>query len=181
MNKNRAYIKNLCHISIFAAVIAIMAQIAIPMPWGVPMTMQTFAVALTGVVLGAKKGAVAALVYLLLGILGVPVFANFRGGFDLIIGPTGGFLLSFPLFAFSAGFGANRGGRIWLIIGLAVGSATNLSMGMLQLAFVNQISMQAAFFAGVLPFLPVELIKMVLVFILGSQIRRTIEKLKNSE
>jgi len=156
-----------------------MAQISIPTPLGVPLTMQTFAVALAGVVLGAKKGALAAFVYLMLGTFGAPIFANFRGGFDLIIGPTGGFLLSFPLFAFAAGFGADRERCLWLAIGLAVGSAVNLSMGMLQLAFVNQISLQAAFVAGVMPFLPVEMIKMVLVFVIGSRMRKIVEKIKN--
>ena len=61
------------------AVMVIMAQISIPMPMGVPMTMQTFAVTLAAVVLGAKKGALSAFVYILLGAVGLPVLAGFTG------------------------------------------------------------------------------------------------------
>ena len=83
-----------------------MAQISIPMPGGVPMTMQTFAITLAAVVLGAKLSTVSSVIYLLLGAVGVPVLANFSGGFDKFIGPTGGFLISFPLMAFIIGWGA---------------------------------------------------------------------------
>jgi len=176
MNKSRLSIQNLCRISIFAATIAVMAQISISMPFGVPLTMQTFAVALAGVVLGAKKGAVAAFVYILLGALGAPVFAQFRGGFDLLVGPTGGYIISFPIMAFVAGFGADRDKRLWLALGLVAGSAINLSMGMLQLAFVNQINLQAAFFAGVLPFVLTELIKLAAVYFVGFHARHVIKK-----
>jgi biotin transport system substrate-specific component len=176
MNQSRFSIQNLCHISIFTATIAVMAQISIPIPFGVPLTMQTFAVALAGVVLGAKKGTVAAFVYVLLGVLGVPVFAQFRGGFDLLVGPTGGYILSFPLLAFAAGFGADRGKRLWLALGLVAGSAINFSMGMLQLAFVNQINLQAAFFVGVLPFVLTELIKLAAVYFVGFHTRHVIKK-----
>ena len=67
-------------IAMFTAVVAVLSQIAIPMPSGVPVTLQTLAVALCGYVLGSKKGAVSLLVYALLGAVGAPVFANFKGG-----------------------------------------------------------------------------------------------------
>ena len=90
-------VRDICYSGLFAAVISIMAQISIPMPGGVPMTMQTFAITLAAVVLGAKLSTVSSVIYLLLGAVGVPVLANFSGGFDKFIGPTGGFLISFPL------------------------------------------------------------------------------------
>jgi len=180
MQANKISIQTLCKISVFVAVIAVMAQISMPL-LGVPLTMQTFAVALAGVVLGAKKGAAAALVYILLGALGVPVFAQFRGGFDLLFGPTGGYIISFPIMAFAVGFGADKEKRLWLAFGLVIGSAINLSMGMMQLAFVNQISLQAAFFAGVLPFVPAELIKLVAVYFVGFRARQALEKIRRRQ
>ena len=87
-------VRDICYSGLFAAVIAIMAQISIPMPGGVPMTMQTFAITLAAVVLGAKLSTVSCVIYLLLGAVGVPVLANFSGGFDKFIGPTGGFLMN---------------------------------------------------------------------------------------
>ena len=79
MQKTNFKTLDLCMIGVVTAVIVIMAQISIPMPLGVPMTMQTFAITLAGVILGSKKGAVASLIYVLLGAVGVPVFANFSG------------------------------------------------------------------------------------------------------
>ena len=81
-------VRDICYSGLFAAVIAIMAQISIPMPGGVPMTMQTFAITLAAVVLGAKLSTVSSVIYLLLGAVGVPVLANFSGGFDKFIAPA---------------------------------------------------------------------------------------------
>ena len=76
MNQNSKFsVRDICYAGLFAAVIAVMAQISIPMPLGVPMTMQTFAITLAAVVLGSKLSAIATLVYLLLGAVGGP-FAN---------------------------------------------------------------------------------------------------------
>ena len=92
MNQTSKFsVRDICYAGLFAAVIAVMAQISIPMPLGVPMTMQTFAITLAAVVLGSKLSAIATLVYLLLGAVGVPVLANFSGGIDKFVGPTGGF------------------------------------------------------------------------------------------
>ena len=105
MQKTNFKTLDLCMIGVVTAVIVIMAQISIPMPLGVPMTMQTFAITLAGIILGSKKGAVASLIYVLLGAVGVPVFANFSGGYQLLVGPTGGFIISFPIMAFIIGLG----------------------------------------------------------------------------
>ena len=86
-------------IGVMTAVICIMAQISIPMPFGVPMTMQTFAVAIAGIILGSKNSSIATLIYVLIGSVGIPVFSNFTGGYERLVGPTGGFILSFPLIA----------------------------------------------------------------------------------
>ena len=93
--------RDICYIALFTAVIAVMAQISIPMPLGVPMTMQTFAITLAAVVLGAKFSTLSTFIYLLLGAVGVPVLAGFSGGLDKFVGPTGGFLFSFLRSIFS--------------------------------------------------------------------------------
>lgn len=98
-------IQDLCYIALFAAMIAVLAQISIPLPAGVPLTLQTLAVPLAGLVLGRKRGTLATLVYLLLGAAGVPVFAGMKGGIHILFGMTGGFLVSFPLMAYAAGLG----------------------------------------------------------------------------
>lgn len=98
----------LTKISLMVAVTAVMAQLAIPMPAGVPMTLQTLAVTFAGAILGQKQGTLAMVVYLLIGTVGVPVFSSFTGGAAVLVGPTGGFLWSFPIMAMIIGYGADK-------------------------------------------------------------------------
>ncbi len=79
-NNSSSYIRDICYIALFTALIAVLAQISIPLPGGVPLTLQTFAVPLAGLVLGSKRGTIATAVYVLLGAVGVPVFAGFSVG-----------------------------------------------------------------------------------------------------
>ncbi len=95
--------KELVICSIFASLTAILTQISIPLP-AVPLTMQVFAVALCGLVLGKRLGFISQIIYVLLGTIGLPVFAQFSGGIGIILGPTGGFILSFPIIAFVVGY-----------------------------------------------------------------------------
>ncbi len=78
------------------AVCAVLSQLVIPTPFGIPITLQTFVFALTGYILGIKGGLAVTLLYILMGALGIPVFSGFRGGIGCIFGdPTGGFIIGF--------------------------------------------------------------------------------------
>ena len=156
--KSKFSVRDICYAGLFAAVIAVMAQISIPMPLGVPMTMQTFAITLAAVVLGSKLSAIASLVYLALGAVGVPVLANFSGGFDKFVGPTGGFLISFPLMAY--------------IIGLGVEHRDAFKGAFVTAVIVVGIT------ACVLPFIPTAIIKAVLACAIGLNLRKRIPGLK---
>ena len=101
MNQSRIY--KYIYAGLFAAVLAILSQLAIPMPGAVPLTLQTFGVALCAYVLGWKLGTLSYLVYFLLGLVGVPVFSNFTGGISKLFGPTGGFLIGFFLLSVGCG------------------------------------------------------------------------------
>ena len=163
-------IRDICHIGIFAAVIAVCAQISIPMPIGVPMTLQTFAIPLAGVVLGVKKGVIATVVYILLGAVGMPVFANFTGGIGVVFGRTGGFILSFPFMALAAGIGAWKG-KIWLTTWLVMGTVVNYLCGLLMFSYITSIGLAASFPLVVLPFLLTDALKIVMVVVLGNIIK----------
>ena len=86
-----------------AAVLTVISQISIPMPTGVPVTIQLFGIALVGTILGWKQGAIATLVYIFLGCAGLPVFSNFRGGLQCLTGMTGGYILAWPVMAAVSG------------------------------------------------------------------------------
>lgn len=176
MNSKKLSTRDLCFIGIFTAIIAVMAQISIPMPYGVPMTLQTLAIPLAGIVLGARNGTLSALTYVLLGAFGVPVFAGFSGGLGIVFGPTGGFILSFPIMALAAGLGAARNSKAGLVCGLISGAAINYICGMLMFSLVTSRSLTTAFVACVLPFIPTAIIKMILAGFLGVKLKRTMEK-----
>ncbi|MCL9970300.1 biotin transporter BioY [Anoxybacillus kestanbolensis] len=99
--------KDLTFIAMFAALMAIGANITSWAPFlvigGVPITLQTFFCVLAGAIFGAKRGAMAMTVYMLIGLFGAPVFARFSGGFSTVIAPTFGFILSFILAAYVTG------------------------------------------------------------------------------
>ena len=178
--KSKMSVRDICYAGLFAAVIAVMAQISIPMPLGVPMTMQTFAITLAAVVLGAKLSALSSLIYLILGAVGIPVLANFSGGFDKFVGPTGGFLISFPLMAFIIGWGAEhrkdfKGADV---IALVVGTVVNYVVGVALFCAVAKASVATGITACVLPFIPTAIIKAVLASIIGFGVKNRIPGLK---
>lgn len=106
MNRN-SKVFNLCIGAMFVALTAIGANITTIVPFlvvgGVPITLQTFFAILSGLVLGSRLGAFTMFVYMMLGLVGAPVFAQFKGGLGIVLSPTFGFILSFILVAYLAG------------------------------------------------------------------------------
>ncbi|HEV2094824.1 MAG TPA: ECF transporter S component [Rubrobacter sp.] len=152
-------------VALMAAFTAVAAQIAIPLE-PVPFTLQVLAVVLTGLLLGPRYGALAMAIYLLVGAIGVPVFAGFRGGLGILFGDTGGYLLAYPLAAALAGVAAgtvaNAPRRRGLVVGFLWGSvalAVIYALGATWLAVLAGLSPVAALVAGVLPFVVFDLIK----------------------
>lgn len=173
MKRTSSNIQKLCMTGLFSAVIVIMAQIAIPMPLGVPMTMQTFAVTLAGIILGPKYGALSTLIYMLLGTLGLPVFANFTGGWQSLVGPTGGFILTFPLMAYIIGLGYEwrNKWKYFSIVGLIIGTTVNFLGGVLMFCVLTKSSFLVGFATCVLPFIPTSILKAILASVAGVQIK----------
>ncbi len=156
----------------FAAVIAILAQISIPLPSGVPITLQTFAVALTGAVLGAKLGTLATLIYILLGAVGVPVFAGLKGGLGVIVGKTGGFIWGFLFLALLCGIGASMKQKAagWMpgILGLAVCHV----LGVAQFAVLTGMGLWEGALLVSVPYLLKDICSVALAYVLGLQVKK---------
>ena len=173
MQTSKISVQDICSIALCTAVIAIMAQISIPMPLGVPMTMQTFAITLAAVVLGSKKGCISTLIYVLMGAVGIPVYAGFAGGFQHIAGPTGGFIISFPVMAFIIGLGVDKFRNVkgGFLICLILGTLINYVIGVLMFCLLTQSPVSVGISACVLPFIPTAIIKAALASILGLKIR----------
>ena len=155
----------------FAALTAAAAQISVPLPFTqVPFTFQPTVVLLSGLVLGPRLGAASQVLYLAAGIAGLPVFAASPvlppGGWRLL-GPTGGYLLSYPLAAFIAGALARRGfDRRYLtsIAAMALGLVVIYTCGTLWLAYASvgrtAIGLASAFATGVVPFVIADIVKL---------------------
>lgn len=109
-------VRHLVLVALFAALLTVLSQISIPLPSGIPITLQTFAVALCGYALGTKLGTLSVAVYLLLGAIGLPVFAGFMGGIGVFFGVTGGFLWGFLVMAALCGTGR----ILWGLPGLVI-------------------------------------------------------------
>ncbi|HYW71668.1 MAG TPA: biotin transporter BioY [Pyrinomonadaceae bacterium] len=148
----------------FSLLTALSAQIVIPFG-AVPFTAQTFAVVLTGALLGSRLGAMAMIAYLIEGASGLPFFSGGTGGFWHLLGPTGGYLVAFPAAAFITGaFAEHEWDRNFFtaVAAMAIGSIVILLSGWLWFSLVMRTSPALTVFDEVLKFVPSELIKICL-------------------
>jgi biotin transport system substrate-specific component len=165
--------------ALFAGITAACAQIAFPVPFSpVPFTGQTLAVALAATILGARYGALSMLIYTLMGAVGMRVFAEFSGGLHVLVGPTGGFIFGFILGAYVTGkmIELHRNpGFLWAVFANAVGLVIIFAAGTAQLKFVADLGWREAALAGVVPFIPTGVLKVVLASAVGIVVRRRLQ------
>ena len=148
----------------FSLLTALAAQIVIPVG-PVPITAQTFAVLLTGALLGSRLGAMAMIFYLIEGAAGLPFFYGGHGGLGHLFGPTGGYLVAFPAAAFVTGAFAENGWDkrfITSVVAMAVGSVIIILTGWAWFSIVMQTSPMTAFQISVVKFIPGDIIKILL-------------------
>lgn len=169
--------KDITYIGICAALIAICSWISIPTT--VPFTLQTFAVFLTCYLLGGKKGALAVLTYILLGCIGIPVFANFSGGLGVVLGTTGGYIVGFIFSAliiwlFEKLFGNSL---IPTIIAMLIGLLVCYAFGTLWFMFVytsanGAIDLMTVLGWCIFPFIIPDVIKIALAITVGNRLKK---------
>jgi biotin transport system substrate-specific component len=169
--------RRLLGIAVGALVVAAAAQVAVPVPFSpVPMTLQPLAVLVVGGLLGAAGGVAALVTYLTLGVLGLPVFAGGSSGVIHLLGPTGGYLLAFPVAAGVAGALSRPGaGVLRVLLACALGMVVIHLGGVAQLALLGG-DPALALRVGFVPFLTGDLLKVGLaaavVLGLGPVVRR---------
>ncbi len=182
-------VTDLTQIAVFAAIIAVLSQLSIPMPAGVPMTLQTLIIPFSGIILGRKKGTCATLLYLLIGAVGIPVFSGFSGGLGILLGMTGGFLVSFPVLSYTAGLAdkiglsspAFKNGKkgfyyVILVLGLLIGAVINYLFGTVWFMIATGSDFAYSFAACVLPFIPTALIKIAVIAIIGPELKKRLAR-----
>jgi len=181
MNTN---IKNIAQIAVFTAVMCVISPLSLPLPiTPVPVSLATFVIYIFSIVLGTKKSLLALVVYMLIGIVGFPVFSKGGSGIGVVLGPTGGYLIGYFFCALGASIGSQIGDRYSLRIpvktailvgGLVVGTFLCLLFGTIWLAYINELDFFAALSAGVIPFLPGDIVKIVISVIVAPPLRRRI-------
>ncbi|MFQ9712125.1 biotin transporter BioY [Enterocloster sp.] len=165
----------------FAAVMAVISQLSIPMPTGVPVTIQVFGVALVGAVLGWRLGLCSMLVYILIGAVGLPVFANFGGGIKSLVGLTGGYIWAWPIMAALCGIQpglkskkADLGARILLaLVGLA---AVEIIGGLQWAALSGDMTLGAVFAYSLVAFIPKDIVITVIAVVISGPFRKMIAR-----
>ncbi len=163
--------KKMIFSALFTAIIAVSAQIILPLPSGVPMTLQTLAIAICGYVLGVKYAVCSTLVYLLLGFFGVPVFAGLTAGAGVLFEQNGGFLIGFIFLSICCGIAANRQKKIAKIMFGILGIILTHTLGCAQFSLVYGNSFLSAFIVTSLPFLAKDIISVIAAVFIADTIK----------
>jgi biotin transport system substrate-specific component len=175
MNSKRP-LRGMVFASMFGAVTALGAYISIPLQ-PVPITMQTLFVCLSGALLGGYFGAISQVIYVLLGVIGLPVFAGGTAGPGILLGPSGGYLFGFIAGAYTIGKlmeVKKEPGIIWIIFSFLSGTVVLYGLGLLQLSLIARLSLIKSFLVGAIPFLPGDLIKLVVAALITLKVRNKI-------
>jgi len=175
---------DLALVALFATLTAIGAFIQIPfIP--VPLTLQTFFILLSGLLLGARLAALSQFIYMMMGAIGLPVFAGGTSGIGVITGPTGGYIIGFIVGAYVVGLISEKGGFLLFpssknkkyiardSIALGAGIVAIYFFGILQLINFLDIGLYSAMKLGVIPFLLGDLVKAILCISLAERVRRS--------
>ncbi len=170
--------KKLCYTAVMVVVICLCAWLSVPLG-EIPVTLQTFAVCLTACMLGWKLGTLAVLAYILLGMVGVPVFSGFTGGVSKLVTPTGGYIIGFLISAPIIGLlTEKRREKLWvLIVGNLLGLLVCYLFGTVWFALFleSEVGFWTALITCVLPFVPLDIIKIFLASILVKKLSKKIK------
>ena len=178
-------VKDLSMTAVMAAVIWVLSPVAVPLATHVPISLATLAVMLSGALLGSRLGTLAAAVYIIVGALGMPVFANYSSGISVLFGMTGGYIFGYLPLAHLSGwiyerFGRNRDGyhrTAVLMSGMLCGNAVLYTVGTIWFMLYTGMPLSGALAACVLPFLPGDLLKMCAVCVLVPRLEPALRRI----
>ena len=173
--------KQMVLIALMTAVTCVLGPLSIPLPFSpVPISLTNFAIFLAIFVLGMKSGTISFIIYLLLGAIGVPVFSSFRGGLQVLAGPTGGYLIGFIFLALIMGFALEHFDRklVPTIIGMIIGMAVCYAFGTVWLAKLLSLSFKEGLMMGVIPYLAGDAAKVIIAAIVGPKLYGATQKIR---
>lgn len=172
-------IQQMCLIGLMTAVICVLAPFSIYIPISpVPISLGLLAIYFVITVLGMKRGTISVLIYILLGLAGLPVFSGFSGGAGKLFGPTGGYIIGYIFMSLICGFFMDKWKHNIFIsfLGMLLGTVVCYLFGTLWLKYQLSLTFFAALTAGVIPYIPADLVKLFLAMAVGWQLRTRLEK-----
>ena len=173
--KTHLTVKQLTLVGLMTAIICILGPFALYIPISpVPISFGTLAIYFVVTVLGLQLGTLSVVIYILLGMTGIPVFTGYIGGPERLFGPTGGYIIGYIFLALIYGYCIDKWKSRSLpsIIGSILGTAVLYLFGSLWLAFQAGYTLPQAFLAGVIPYIPGDAIKIILAVSIGHPIRK---------
>ena len=175
---NRWDTRTMVVIALMTAVTCVIAPISLIIPVSpVPISLGTLAVFLTAYLLGISRGLVSIILYILLGMIGLPVFSNYGAGLAKVAGPTGGYMLAYLfMIPITGWFVKTFRHWLWHLLGMLISLAVCYLFGSAWLAHQAHMSFSAALAAGVIPFIPGDLVKIAIVLLIGPEIRKRLRQ-----
>ncbi len=171
--------KELVLTALFSAVISVLSLVSVPTPLGIPLTIQVFAVALCGFTLGTKMSVPATVVYILLGLIGLPIFSGFTGGISVLFGLTGGFIIGFIPLSLLTGLNL-KSGVLRVVIGM-LGLVICHIIGIVQFSVIAEAEITSSFIVVSAPYLVKDIVLVIGAFVMSKWLRKAIYKSVNAE
>lgn len=166
--------------ALMTATMCILAPVSMPIG-AVPISLTNLVIYISVVLIGWKKATISYLVYLLIGLVGLPVFSSFTGGIGKLIGPTGGYLIGFIFIPIISGFFLEKfHNRLLWIIGMLIGTIVTYAFGTFFLAKHMDIALIQALYIGVIPFIIGDIIKIIIAIVIAPIIKKRLIKTTNT-
>lgn len=166
-------------IALMTAIICVVSPWVIVLPISpVPISFSLFAVLLSAYLLEIKDGIICCVLYLMLGGIGLPVFSGGVGGPGKLFGPTGGYLVGYLVAAGLTGYAVSlfKGRRILHLVGMVLGVCGCYALGTLWLCISTEVGVSEGVMIGVVPYIPADLVKIALVYVLGFELQRRMRR-----
>lgn len=174
--------KDLTIIAICTALMCVLSPISIPLVGGVPISLATFVVMVLALVLKQNKATIVVALYLVFGLIGLPVFAGWSSGASILFGMTGGYLFGYLLLAYITGIFAGKYDKadtktknIYLVVGMLLGTVALYVLGTAYFMKFTGMNLASSMAACVIPFIPGDLIKIVIALIISPRIAKFVK------
>lgn len=175
--KKKISIRDMVMVALMAALTCILAPLSIAIG-PVPISLTNLVVYFSVILLGKRYGTLSYIVYLLIGLVGLPVFSKFQGGVAILVGPTGGYIIGFIFMAIIAGIFVEKfdGNRFMYAVGMVLGTLVVYAFGTAWFCYIMDMGVMKALSLCVFPFVLVDLGKIILAVIIAPNMKRLIKK-----